>query len=185
MFFIWQCFSSHLAVHGDKLQSYTKICCHMPRTKSDFAEQHILVAFHLFLHLSLISTLQSPASWTSSKQWQKTEFNYFGRKKDFLSWNDLHLSLQHLWSWVDWNSLLMWRTKSEWIIRMLDKAPRKNISPQHLQRNFQIRFKALVVILYNFCSPWSHLSTSRTAQHPVFVFSVFVFMVRVELGGED
>ena len=95
----------------------------------------------------------------------------------------MHLSLQHLWSWVDWNSLLMLRTKSEWRIRMLDKAPRQNISPQHLQKSFQVRFKALVVILHNFCSPWSHLS--RTAQHPVFVFAVFVFVVRVELGGDN
>ena len=34
---------------------------------------------------------------------------------------------------------------------MLDKAPRQNISLQHLQISFQVRFKALVVILYNFC----------------------------------
>ena len=72
-----------------------------------FAEQHILVAFQLFIALSLISTLQSLAIWTSSTLWQKTEFNLFGKKKDFLPLNDTHLSLQYLWSWVDCNSLLI------------------------------------------------------------------------------
>ena len=71
------------------------------------------------------------------------------------------------------------------MIRMLDKAPRQTISPQDLQISFQIGFKALMVILYNFCGPSPHLSTSRAAQHPVFVFAVFLFMVRVELGGHN
>ena len=143
MFFYWTMFF----LTPSTTWSYTKIYCHLPpRTRSDFAEQHILVAFHLFFALKFNLNVAKPSKLDLLKAVAKDRILFLWEEKK-ISWHGImHLSLQHLWSWVDWNSLLMLRTKSEWRIRMLDKAPRQNISPQHLQISFQFRFKALVVI---------------------------------------